>query len=147
MAGDFFEGTWTTCAEPDELLVAARFPVWDGPCGFAIEEVARRHGDFAIAGAVADVRVDDQNRVKQLAVAMFGVAATPVRAPDAEAALHNRAIDAITPADIAEIAALAAAATDPADDIHATAAQRRRIVQHVVGNVVRRAVEEANANA
>ncbi len=49
-ADDFFVGTWTTAAEPDELLVAARFPVWPGSSGFAIEEVARRHGDFALAG-------------------------------------------------------------------------------------------------
>src|SRR4029077_5695468 len=28
-ASEFFAGTWTTSLEPDELLVAARFPVWD----------------------------------------------------------------------------------------------------------------------
>ena len=40
-ADDFFVGTWTTAARPDELLVAARFPVLAGASGFAVEEVAR----------------------------------------------------------------------------------------------------------
>ena len=54
-AADYFVGTWTTTAEPDELLVAARFPVWPERSGFAIEEVARRHGDFALAGVACAV--------------------------------------------------------------------------------------------
>jgi aerobic carbon-monoxide dehydrogenase medium subunit len=41
-ATEFFEGTWATTLVPDELLVGIRFPVWTGPCGFAVEEVARR---------------------------------------------------------------------------------------------------------
>ncbi len=55
-------GSWTTALEPDEVLTAVRFPVWDGRCGFGVEEVARRHGDFAIAGAVAGVRARRRRR-------------------------------------------------------------------------------------
>ena len=51
-AADFFDGLWSTTLEPDELLVGVSFPVWAGRSGFAVEEFARRHGDFAIAGAV-----------------------------------------------------------------------------------------------
>src|SRR4029079_3178408 len=39
-AEDSLFGTWTTAAEPDEVLVAARFPVWPARSGFAVEEVA-----------------------------------------------------------------------------------------------------------
>src|SRR5205823_7277606 len=49
-AAEFFLGTWMTTIGADEILVAARFPVWGAASGFAVEEVARRHGDFAIAG-------------------------------------------------------------------------------------------------
>jgi len=50
-AGDFFLGVWETATQADELLVAARFPVWEGRCGYGVREMARRHGDFALAGA------------------------------------------------------------------------------------------------
>ena len=74
-ADDFFVGTWTTTVEPDELLVAARFPVWPARSGFAIEEVARRHGDFALAGVAC--AISEQHA----GLALFGVGSTPVRAP------------------------------------------------------------------
>src|SRR5947207_4271287 len=54
-ASAFFDGLWSTSMQPDEVLAAVRFPVWDGRCGFGAAEFARRHGDFAIAGAVAGV--------------------------------------------------------------------------------------------
>ena len=55
-AADLFDGVWTTTLEPDELLADVRFPVWGGRSGFAVEEFARRHGDFAIAGAAVGRR-------------------------------------------------------------------------------------------
>ena len=55
-AADFFTGTWTTELADDEVLVGVGFPVWDGRCGSAVEELARRHGDFALAGAAVAVR-------------------------------------------------------------------------------------------
>src|SRR4051794_39389758 len=85
-AGEFFLGTWMTALDADEILIAVRFPLWPSGSGFAVEEVARRHGDFAIAGAVAGVQVDD-GRVARSAVALFGMGSTPLRASSAEAAL------------------------------------------------------------
>jgi len=41
-AGKFFMSTWVTAMAPDEVLVAAHFPVWPGSCGWAVDEVARR---------------------------------------------------------------------------------------------------------
>ena len=50
-ATEFFTGLWETALEPDEVLTAVGFPVWGTRCGFGLQEFARRHGDFAIAGA------------------------------------------------------------------------------------------------
>ncbi|MCV7117558.1 FAD binding domain-containing protein, partial [Mycobacterium nebraskense] len=44
-AADFFAGVWETTMESDEVLTGVRFPVWNGRCGFAVEEFSRRHGD------------------------------------------------------------------------------------------------------
>ena len=61
-AAEFFLGTWTTTVEADEILTAVHFPVWPGRAGFAVEEVARRSGDFALTGVVAAVELNDSGR-------------------------------------------------------------------------------------
>ena len=75
-AADFFTGLWTTALADDELLVAVSFPVWTGRCGFAVRELARRHGDFAIAGAAVAVELDDEDRVKRCSIALLGLGST-----------------------------------------------------------------------
>jgi carbon-monoxide dehydrogenase medium subunit len=141
-AGDFFEGTWTTCLGDDELLVAARFPVWEGRRGFAFEEVARRSGDFALAGVAAGVQTGGDGVVQRCALGLLGVASTPVRAPAAEAAVLGRAP---TGAELDEVAQLAVADLDPPDDVHASATYRRRVGAHLVRRALGRALEEARS--
>ncbi|HEV3450281.1 MAG TPA: FAD binding domain-containing protein [Acidimicrobiia bacterium] len=139
-AAEFFVGNWTTALEPDELLVAARFPVWPGRCGFAVEEVARRHGDFALTGAATGVALDRDGRVERAAVALFGMASTPLRAPEAEASLLGRAAAEL---DLAELGQLAVRDLDPPDDVHASARYRRMVGAHVVARALARALEAA----
>src|SRR6478672_11290619 len=62
-AAEFFTGLWETSLQADGMLTAAAFPVWSGRCGFAVREFARRHGDFAIAGATVAVELDADDRV------------------------------------------------------------------------------------
>ena len=71
----------------DEVLVGVRFPVWTGRCGFAVEEFARRHGDFAIAGAAVAVEIDDDDGVVALRHRADRARVDPVRATAAEAAV------------------------------------------------------------
>jgi carbon-monoxide dehydrogenase medium subunit len=132
-AAEFFTGTWTTAIADDEMLVAARFPVWPSPAGFAIEEVARRHGDFALAGAVCAAGTNGRG-----ALALFGVGSTPVRVAEADDALRSDA-----PA--ADVAQAAARALDPPGDVHASGATRRRIAKRLVENVVTSARKERDA--
>jgi aerobic carbon-monoxide dehydrogenase medium subunit len=131
-AEDFFVGTWTTAAEPDELLVAARFPVWPQRSGFAIEELARRHGDFALAGVACAVTAG------RAGIALFGVGSTPVRARAAEDALVGGA----APADVAQAAV---AGLEPPADVHASSTTRLRIARHLVERAVIRAEEALRA--
>jgi carbon-monoxide dehydrogenase medium subunit len=141
-AADVFVGTWTTLLEDDELLSAIRFPVWSGRCGFAIEEVARRHGDFALTGAVCAVAIDDNNVVQRAAISLLGMGSTPLRASAAEQALVGSAGDA--PA-LAEIAQLAIADLDPPEDIHASSRYRRSVGAHVVERALAGALQEARS--
>ena len=141
-AADFFVGTWTTALGDDELLSAIRFPVWSGRCGFAIEEVARRHGDFALTGAVCAIAIDDDNVVQRAAITLLGMGSTPLRAAAAEQALVGGTGDA---PDLAEIAQLAVGDLDPPEDIHASSRYRRSVGAHVVQRALADALEEARS--
>jgi aerobic carbon-monoxide dehydrogenase medium subunit len=150
-AEEFFTGTWTTMLESDELLSAIVVPKRTDRSrrGEAIEEVARRHGDFASAGAVAVVDLDREDRVSAVAIAMFGMGSTPVRAHEAERALvgQTATTDLTELTYLTEIARIAVRETDPPDDVHATAEYRRRIGVHLVERVLARAFEEATSAA
>ena len=135
-AAEFFTGTWTTCAEPDELLVEARFPIWEGRCGFAVQEVARRHGDFALAGVVCGVACDPAGAVTRSVIALFGVAPTPLRCADAEAALRSGA-------SIRDVAETAVRDLRPPDDVHASGSTRRRLARVLIERAAITALEEA----
>ena len=74
------------------------------------------------------------------AVTFFGMASTPVRSGQAEAALVG---NPARRTDLADVAHAAAAANDPGDDIHGTAAFRRRIATHLTQRALTRALEEA----
>lgn len=138
-AAEFFHSTWTTALEPEELLVAAHFPVWSGRCGFAVQEVARRHGDFAMAGVACGVELEGE-RVRRAAIAFFGMASTPVRAAAAEAAITGAAVEDL---DAAELARLAVEGLDPPDDLHASATQRLRMGTALAQRAITAAMEEA----
>jgi carbon-monoxide dehydrogenase medium subunit len=138
-ASDFFESTWVTALEADEVLVAARFPVWTGTCGWAVAEVARRAGDFAMCGAVCGVELDGQ-RVSRTALALFGVGSVPSRARTIEAAMTGSALDDL---DLAQLGAELAADLDPPDDLHASGEQRRRMARTLVPQVLAAAIDEA----
>jgi aerobic carbon-monoxide dehydrogenase medium subunit len=138
-AADFFEGTWTTTLEPDEVLTAVHLPVWGGRCGFVVDEIARRSGDFALAGVACAVEVDGAGAVTRSGIGLFGMGPTPIRARDAEQALNGSSPNAT---DLAEIGRLAVAACNPSDDVHASAEYRT----HVGAHLVQRALDKALAS-
>jgi aerobic carbon-monoxide dehydrogenase medium subunit len=139
-ARDFFVSTWTTALDTAEVLTAVRFPVGSGRGGWAIEEFARRSGDFAVTGAACALALGDDGRVARAGIALLGMGSTPLRATDAERALVGQAVDAV---DTAEIGRLATADTDPPDDLHGSTAYRRKVGAHMTGRAVARALEEA----
>ncbi|HET8681720.1 MAG TPA: xanthine dehydrogenase family protein subunit M [Micromonosporaceae bacterium] len=130
-AAEFFVGPLESALRPGELAVEAVFPVPPARSGTAWLEVSRRHGDYALCGAGVLVTLDDDRRVAAARGAYISVGATPVRVELTEA-VAGRAYDA---ADWAAAGALAQAAVEPDDDIHATAAYRR----HLVGVLTARA--------
>jgi carbon-monoxide dehydrogenase medium subunit len=142
-ADDFFVSTWTTCLEDDELLVAARFPVWEGRCGFAIEEVARRYGDFAVVGTACAIALDADDHVSGIGLSLFGVGPTAVRASQSEVAIRGASAAELVEETLREIGELAVADCDPSDDIHATGRYRKQVGALLAARAVSHALEEA----
>jgi carbon-monoxide dehydrogenase medium subunit len=138
-AADFFMSTWVTAIEPDEVLAAAHFPIWSGNCGWAVAELARRAGDFAMCGAVCGIQLDGQ-RVSRAALALFGVASAPVRAHAAESVITGTSVDDL---DMTDIGTAVAASLDPPSDVHASGEQRRRMAKTLVPQVLAAAIDEA----
>jgi len=139
-AVDFFTGTWETTVDDGELLTAVHFPVWSGRAGFAVEEVARRHGDFALTGVACAVALGGDGSVERAALAMFGMGSTPIRTAKAEAALAGASPGDI---DLTEIGQLAVRELDPPADIHASSEYRSAVGAYVVERGLARALEEA----
>jgi aerobic carbon-monoxide dehydrogenase medium subunit len=139
-ARDFFVSTFVTALEAEDLLVAVRFPVWGSGSGFAIEELARRNGDFAVAGAICAVRLDG-DVIGQAAVALLGMSDTPVRATDVEQQLTGSSPDSL---DLEHLGSAAVASLAPPDDIHATGTYRKRIGSALVSRALARAIKEAH---
>jgi carbon-monoxide dehydrogenase medium subunit len=137
-ADGFFVGPLTTVLEPDELLVAVELPAASSGTGAAVEELAYRHGDYAVVGIAAQVVARASGEVDDARIALFGVDATPVRARAAEAILRA---DGMAVLDAA--AAAAAAACDPSSDVTASAEYRRRMVAVFTRRALERAWERA----
>lgn len=144
-AADFFAGLWETTMDSDEVLTGVRFPVWNGRSGFSVREFARRHGDFAIAGAVVAVRLDGADRVSRCGIALLGLGATVRRAAAAEAAVVGKPVGELAAEEIGR-----AAMTDLDDvptDLQGSAAYRTQVGATMVGRAWRQAVDEALAGA
>jgi aerobic carbon-monoxide dehydrogenase medium subunit len=138
-ADEFFVSTFMTALEAEDLLVAAVVPARRPGDGFAVEEIARRQADFAMAGVTCAVHVDGST-VSAARVAVFGFGPTPLRLTSLEEALTGGSADA---PELDDAAAQSAAALDPPEDVHATSDYRRRVAAPLAVTAVRRALEEA----
>lgn len=140
-ASSFFQGFWTSALAADEVLTSVTFPVWKGRAGFGVREFARRHGDFAIAGALVGVELDDDDRVARCAIGLIGLGATPLRATAAEQAAVGRAVGDVVPAELGRAAV--ADLDEVSSDLHGSAGYRTRVGAAMVERAWQDAIEEA----
>ena len=122
-AEDFFKGLFETALASQEMVVAVRMPAATAQTRVGFAELARRHGDYAIAGLAACARAAGRG-VSNVRLAFFGVGDRPLRARRAEAAIERGDVEgAVKVLDL-----------DPADDVQATGAVKK----HLAGVLLRR---------
>ena len=127
----------TPAIEPNEIVTAARFPLWPQPHGYGFVEFARRHGDFAIVSAAALIIEDGAGKITRASVTLGGMGAAPLRASEVEQALIGHRPDDALLREICE----SCRAFEAVDDVHAPAAYR----QQLATVMSRRALEQARA--
>ncbi|HEY7363273.1 MAG TPA: xanthine dehydrogenase family protein subunit M [Methylomirabilota bacterium] len=136
---DLFQTYLTTTLESDEILTEVRLPAMPAGAGYAFEEFARRHGDFAIVGIAALIALEGR-RVVRARLATAGAHPVPCRLRAAEEILER---DGLNDEAIAAAAARAGELVEPDSDIHASADYRR----HLTGVLTARALKRARARA
>jgi 2-furoyl-CoA dehydrogenase FAD binding subunit len=141
-AGEFFVGALSTVRQPDELLVAIDWPRASPDEGHAFEEIAQRHGDFAIAAAACEVVLDSNGRIGRLALGLGGVADRPIAVDARE--LAGAMADGGT---AGALARRIAADLDPMEDHVASADYRRALARVLIERVVLRAIDAAKGKA
>lgn len=135
-ADAFSTGLFTTALEPGELLTAIEVPRMAPRTGWAFVEMARRHGDFALAGVAATLTLDAMGRCLSARVALFGVGDGPIVSVGAAAVLSGAMPG---PGAFKEAAAAVESEVDPPSDIHATAAYRRSLIEVLTRRALARA--------
>jgi carbon-monoxide dehydrogenase medium subunit len=140
-ASEFYLGPMITALPEGGILTSVHFPVWaEGRIGSGFHEVAARKSDFALVAAAAQVALDADGRCTALAAGLGGAGDAPVRLDSLSEALIGSHLEEGA---VREAVEAATAELDTADDLHASAAYRRR----VASSLARRAIADARDEA
>jgi CO/xanthine dehydrogenase FAD-binding subunit len=139
-AEEFFLSLFTTVMMPDDLLVEIIVPPLPPRTGWSFMEVARRHGDYALAGVAATVSLNSRDQCEEARLVYVSVGDRPENTQQATAMLKGQKL---TSEAIEAAAETAAADVEPVKDIHASVEYRR----HLVKILTRRALIQANERA
>ena len=136
----FFTGLFETALERDEILTEIRVPVPPPRSGGAYVKLERKVGDFATAGAAAQVTLGAGGECVRVGIGLTNAGLTPIKATDAEKFLQGKKPDEAT---IVEAAKLAAAATDPSPDRRGTVEYKTEMARVLTARALKRAVSRA----
>lgn len=136
-AQDFFTGLYTTALNPDEVIVACEIPVATPRQRFAFDELARRHGDYAVVGLAASAHWQGDS-LQQVRLAWLGVGHMPQRSLATEQLLQGQRF---SPALLTQaLHSLRTELQAEADLTHSAAAK-----QHLAGVMLKRALQTLTA--
>jgi aerobic carbon-monoxide dehydrogenase medium subunit len=137
---EFFTGLFTTALAPGEILTEIRVPVPRPRSGGAYRKLERKVGDFATAAAAVQLTLGARGEVERAGIALTNAGPTPVKATEAERYLVGKALDEVT---IAEAARLAAKAAQPSADRRGSVEYKREMARVLTARALRQAAERA----
>lgn len=139
-ASELYAGPLESTVHHDEIALEATFPALASGEGVGFDEIARRHGDYALVGAGAVVRVQG-DALTSARVGYLSVSDVPTVVDVTEVLGEGP----LTPASTASAGELALEQLEPADDLHATAAYRAQLVRVLTARVLAAAYADAVA--
>lgn len=142
-AKDFFAGLFATTLQPDELLVEIAFPAKMARTGYCFTEVARRHGDYAMAGLAAVVTLDTDDKISEARLVYLNVGDGPLDAANAAASLAGQTPSAAAFKEAGRIASQED--MSPYGNIHATPEYQRHLSAVLTERALHTATERAKA--
>jgi aerobic carbon-monoxide dehydrogenase medium subunit len=134
----FFQNLYTTDLQPDEVVVGADVALATRADWFGFDELARRHGDYAIAGLAVAAQFDG-TVARAVRLSFLGIGNTPLRARRTEALLAGKTLDAAT---LDSAVASLQAELDPSADLTNQATTKR----HLATVLARRLLGAAHAS-
>lgn len=143
-ARDFFQGYFQTSVEPGEILTEVRVPGLRSRSGGAFMEIARRDGDYALAGVAAVVSLDEDGTIAEARLGLCSVGPQPIRPKAAEDLLRGQ--QPTSDAWKAASAAVVAALTEPPSDVHGSADYRRHLASVLTERALALAAQRAKGN-
>ncbi len=136
---DFPIGYMMPSFELDEMVTGIRVPLWPEGHGYAFEEFARRHGDYAITSSAVLLDIEPGGRIRRASITVGGVGAAPLRVTAVEEALTGETGSVELFTEIAE----KCREIDAMEDVYAPAWYR----QHLASVLTRRALGKAFSRA
>ncbi|MBB5158599.1 FAD binding domain-containing protein [Saccharopolyspora phatthalungensis] len=145
-AREFFAGAMATALEGEDVLAAVRFPTARPGDGFGFAEIARRHGDFALAGVAAHVRVAE-DRVVFATLTAFGVSDRPVTREVADLLSLAAAAQDVPTELQGPLSSLAVEVVNTDGDVHASTEYRRRLFRTLAARELAKAYRRATESS
>jgi CO/xanthine dehydrogenase FAD-binding subunit len=139
-ARDFFLGALTVDLAASEIITAIALPKLPPRTGWGFKEVARRHGDFALAAVAATLTVSD-GAIKQARIALTGIGPTALRASEAEGLLIGHSLE---PDLVSRVIGAVRAVIEPETDLHASSDYRRQLAGVLTGRALAAAWRRAH---
>lgn len=133
---EFFVDFLTTALAPDEVLTEVRLPSLPDDHGWSYQKLANQASGYAIVGVAAIVLLEEDGTVGDIRIGVTGTAAVPWRADNVAEALIGRTLDGER---VAAAVRLVDDGIEPLDDLHGSAAYRRRVTR----GLTQRAILEA----
>jgi carbon-monoxide dehydrogenase medium subunit len=136
----FFTGLFETALAQDEILTEIRVPAPPPKSGGAYVKLERKVGDFATAGAAAQVTLGAGGEIARAGIGLTNAGMTPIRAAAAEKFLQGKKLDDAT---VRQAARLAADATDPSPDRRGSVEYKREMARVLTARALKRAAARA----
>lgn len=140
---ELFVGALETSLEKDEIGIEVFLPALPKNHGVAFDEIARRHGDYALVGTGVILGIDENKKISSVKAGYVSVSDVPAAFDLTPAFADGELSDA----NLAAAAALALTFVEPQADIHATEHYRAKLVEVLTARVIRAAYADAVARA